>query len=44
MGGYVIRRLLRALLTIFGVLTIAFIWARPVGILPERRPRYGPSS
>jgi branched-chain amino acid transport system permease protein len=24
-----------------GVLTIAFIWIRPRGILPERRPRYG---
>jgi branched-chain amino acid transport system permease protein len=26
---------------LLGVLTIAFIWARPAGILPERRPRYG---
>jgi ABC-type branched-subunit amino acid transport system permease subunit len=26
---------------IVGVLTIAFIWVRPRGILPERRPRYG---
>jgi branched-chain amino acid transport system permease protein len=26
---------------VLGVLTIAFIWARPVGVVPERRPRYG---
>ena len=26
------------------LLTIAFIWRRPTGIVPERRPRYGPGA
>jgi branched-chain amino acid transport system permease protein len=26
---------------VLGVLTIVFVWVRPQGILPERRPRYG---
>jgi branched-chain amino acid transport system permease protein len=26
---------------VLGLLTIVFIWVRPQGILPERRPRYG---
>jgi branched-chain amino acid transport system permease protein len=26
---------------VLGVLTIAFVWIRPAGIVPERRPRYG---
>lgn len=26
------------------VLTIMFIWSRPQGILPDRRPRYGPAA
>lgn len=29
---------------ILGTLTIAFIWLRPQGILPERRPKYGGST
>jgi len=29
---------------ILGVVTIAFIWLRPQGMLPERRPKYGGSS
>ena len=28
---------------VLGTLTIVFIWVRPQGILPERRPRYGGS-
>jgi branched-chain amino acid transport system permease protein len=27
---------------ILGVLTIVFVFARPQGLIPERRPRYGP--
>jgi branched-chain amino acid transport system permease protein len=26
---------------VLGTLTIVFIWLRPQGIFPERRPRYG---
>ena len=26
---------------VLGVMTIAFIWLRPRGVVPERRPRYG---
>lgn len=29
---------------LLGVLTIVFVWVRPQGILPERRPRYKPAS
>ena len=29
---------------ITALLTIAFIWRRPSGIVPERRPRYGPGA
>jgi branched-chain amino acid transport system permease protein len=28
---------------ILGVLTIVFVFARPQGLIPERRPRYGPA-
>jgi ABC-type branched-subunit amino acid transport system permease subunit len=27
---------------VLGILTIAFIWFRPRGVVPERRPSYGP--
>lgn len=29
---------------VLGVLTIAFIWTRPRGVVPERRPKYGGGS
>jgi len=29
---------------VLGTLTIVFIWLRPQGVLPERRPKYGGSS
>jgi branched-chain amino acid transport system permease protein len=29
---------------VLGVVTIAFIWLRPQGMLPERRPKYGGST
>jgi ABC-type branched-subunit amino acid transport system permease subunit len=29
---------------LLGSFTIAFVWFRPQGVLPERRPRYLPSA